>query len=109
MSMRLAEFLKLFERQSKLAENFEEKRRPNLTTTVDRDGNRTAVRMIPPLVAACLTSGEESEEASNSLKTRAVALGINYLSRVGGKFETFFIILCSDHVEHVCQFRFSIP
>ena len=54
-SRRLAELLKLFQRDPQLPEDFEEKWRSDFLPAVERDGYSVAVRVVPTFVtSACL-------------------------------------------------------
>jgi hypothetical protein len=66
--MRLAQLLEFFKGESKLTEYLEKERRPDLPASVDGNGNRTAVRMIPSFVAASFANQNKSKEPSDALE-----------------------------------------
>ena len=64
----LSQSLKLFQRDSHLSNDLEEKRRADFAPSVERYGHRAAVWMVPAFVTTCLSCLGEPQRASRLLE-----------------------------------------
>jgi len=64
----LSQSVELFNRDTKLAQNLEKEWRADFAAAVEGDGDSTAVRMVPPLMAAGLPCLGKSQEVRDTLR-----------------------------------------
>lgn len=99
--MQLPEFVKA---DSELSQNVVEKGRPNLTSAVNRDRDRTPILMDPPLMASSLSAPFKAKSQGGVTKLLSAALGINDRSAVRRQFEPHLTVFGGNHFEHAFEF-----